>query len=86
VLKAPGTVIGGNPAAISGTNFTPNTQVTLRYYKGANTLVKTWTLTVLCNGTFSTSVTTAGGLARQDHVTALDTAGRSATAYMTILL
>jgi hypothetical protein len=72
--------------SLAGTNFTPNTQVTLRYYKGASTLVQTWTLTVLCSGTFSTSVTTPAGLARQDHVTALDTAGRSATAYITVVL
>jgi hypothetical protein len=60
-------------------------QVTLRYYKGS-TLTKTWSLTVLCNGTFSSSVTPAAGLARTDQVTALDTAGRSATATINVVL
>ena len=87
VLKAtPTTAIGGKPVSLAGTNFTPNTQVTLRYYKGASTLVQTWTVTVLCSGTFSTSVTTQTGIVRQDHVTALDTAGRSATVYINIVL
>jgi hypothetical protein len=82
----PSTVVLGNSVSLAGSNFTPNTQVTLRYYKGTSTLVKTWTLTVLCSGTFSTSVTPASGLARTDHVTALDTGGRSATAYITVVL
>jgi serine/threonine-protein kinase len=85
-LKAtPTTVVLGNNVSLAGSNFTPNTQVTLRYYK-SNTLSKTWSVTVLCSGTFSTSVTPAGGLARTDHVTALDTGGRSATAYITVVL
>jgi hypothetical protein len=83
-----GTVVGGTTVALTGSNFTPNTQVTLRYYKGtSSTASQTWSLTVGCNGKFSTSVKTASTLVlRTDHVTALDTAGRSATATINILI
>jgi len=84
----PATVIGGRTVALAGANFTPNMQVTLRYYKGnSGTASQTWTTTVGCNGKFSTSVTSASTLVtRTDHVTALDTGGRSATADITVLL
>jgi hypothetical protein len=89
MLKAnPSIVVGGNSVSLAGSNFTPNTQVTLRYYKGNTSnkvLVNTWTLTVLCSGTFSTSVKTVGGIARTDIVTALDP-GRSASVSITVLL
>jgi hypothetical protein len=83
----PATVIGGGKVALAGSNFTPYKQVTLNYYKGNSaTPSQTWLVFAGCNGTFSTSVITATGLiARTDHVTAVDTAGRHATANITVL-
>jgi hypothetical protein len=83
---SPNTVlIGGGTVTITGTNFTPNKSVTLTYYKGG-AFSYTKTVTVACNGSFSTSVTTAGGVVRTDRVDALDTAGRSASATISIIL
>jgi serine/threonine-protein kinase len=87
LTPSPATVIGGGAVLLAGANFTPNRQVTLKYYKGnASTPSQTWTATVLCNGTFNTSFTTATGIARTDTVTAADTAGRFQTANITVLL
>ena len=87
VLKAnPTTVlIGGGTVTITGTNFTPNKSVTVRYYKGGS-LYSTKKLFVGCNGSFSTTVTTPSGAVRTDHVTATDTAGRTASATISIIL
>jgi eukaryotic-like serine/threonine-protein kinase len=88
VLKAkPTTVVGGSSVTLTGTNFTPNKLVTLTYYKG-NTVNQTWTITVSCNGSFTTSVTTVGTLViRTDHVTARDSAGRTGnTGNITVLV
>ena len=83
---SPNTVlIGGGPVTITGTNFTPNKSVTLNYYKGS-ALYSTKTVTVGCNGSFSTTVNTPGGVVRTDHVTATDTAGRTASATISIIL
>lgn len=83
----PGTVVGGGKVQLAGSNFTPNKQVTLNYYLGNATIPsQTWTTTVACNGTFSTSVTTASGLARTDRVRACDTLGRCAVAKITVLI
>ena len=83
---SPNTVlIGGGTVTITGTNFTPNKPVTLTYYKG-NSLWSTKTVTVACNGSFTTTVTTPGGVVRTDHVTATDTLGRTASAPISIIL
>jgi hypothetical protein len=83
----PSTAVGGATVSLAGANFTPTRQVTLKYYKGNATSASiTWTLTVACNGSFTTSVKTLTGLVRTDHVTATDTAGRTATANISILL
>jgi hypothetical protein len=81
------TVVGGGTVTLSGTNFTPRKVVTLKYYAGS-TLSKTWTTVVACNGTFTSSVTTLGTLViRTDHVTARDSAGRTAsTGNITVLV
>jgi hypothetical protein len=88
LTPTPTTVIGGGNVSLAGVNFTPNTFVTLRYYKGTSgTASQTWTAAVGCNGKFSTSVKSATTLVtRQDNIKALDTGGRSATAYITVLL
>jgi hypothetical protein len=70
---------------ITGSHFTPNTAVSMKYYAGA-TLTTTWLVTASCSGAFTTSVATKGGLARTDKVVATDTAGRTATVTLTILL
>ena len=48
-------VSGGN-ASVSGSNFTPNSTVTLSYYApaGSGTAYRTWRVTAACNGTFPT--------------------------------
>jgi serine/threonine-protein kinase len=85
---SPNTVlIAGGPITITGTNFTPNKSVTVAYYKGGSTTAySTKTVTVACNGTFSTTVNSPGGALRTDHVTATDTAGRTASANISIIL
>jgi hypothetical protein len=86
-------VVGGTAVNYTGANwypsadFTPNRPVTFRYYVGtSSTPAQTWTVTANCNGTLSTSVTTAGGVVRTDHVKATDGAGRLFTATITIIL
>jgi Protein kinase domain len=81
----PTTVVGGRSVTLTGTNFTPYRVVTLRYYSGS-TLILTWTTVALCNGRFTTGVRTASGVVRTDHVTARDTAGRTATVKISIIL
>ena len=85
LTASPKTAVGGTTVSLSGSHFTPNTTVTLKYYAGS-TLTTTWIVTTTCAGTFSTSVKTKGGLARTDKVVATDTGGRSATVTLTILL
>jgi hypothetical protein len=86
LTASPNTVlVGGGTVTITGTNFTPNKSVTLSYYKGG-TLSYTKTAIVGCNGSFSATVTTPSGLVRKDRVDALDTAGRFASATITIIL
>ena len=81
----PTTVVGGRSVTLTGTNFTPYRVVTLRYYRGS-TLILTWTTVALCNGSFTTGVRTASGVVGTDHVTARDTAGRTATVKISIIL
>src|SRR5437773_3601639 len=87
LTPSPATAVGGTVVNLAGSNFTPYTTVTLKYYMGAaNTLQTTWLESVGCNGTFSSSVTTKAGLVRTDHVIATDGAGRHATATISIIL
>src|SRR5216683_1654836 len=86
-------VLGGATVPYTGANwypsadFTPNRPVTFRYYVGnSSTPSQIWTVVAQCNGTLSTSVTTASGVLRTDHVKATDAAGRTFTATITILL
>jgi hypothetical protein len=80
-------LLAGGPITITGTNFTPNKSVTVAYYKGgSSTAYSTKTVTVGCNGSFSTTVNSPGGALRKDTVTATDTAGRSASATISIVL
>jgi serine/threonine protein kinase len=85
---SPNTVLlAGGPITITGTNFTPNKSVTVAYYKGgSSTPYSTKTVAVGCSGSFSTTVTSPGGALRTDTVTATDTAGRSASATVRIVL
>jgi hypothetical protein len=79
--------VGGANVTLTGSYFTPNKLVTLKYYKqGASIPSKTWTATAACNGSFTTTVKTLTGLVRTDHVTAVDTAGRTASANIGIIL
>jgi serine/threonine-protein kinase len=85
---SPNTVLlAGGAVTITGTNFTPNKSATVAYYKqGSSTPYSTKTVAVGCNGSFSTTVNSPGGALRTDRVTATDTAGRSASATITIIL
>ena len=82
-------MVGGSQANFSGSNFTPNSTVTLTYYapQTATSPSKTWTVKASCAGTFSTSVTTNGTLiARTDKVVACDVAKGCVSARINILL
>ena len=66
---------GGN-ASVSGSNFTPNSTVTLSYYApaGSGTAYRTWTVKAACNGTFPTQTfaTKPTLVVRSDKVWACD--------------
>ena len=82
-------VVGGNRASFSGSNFTPYSSVTLSYYapQSSSTATSTWSVTALCDGSFSTGVTTKSGLViRTDKVVACDIRKGCATATITVLL
>ena len=66
-------LVSGAKATISGSNFTPNSNVTVSYYAPSSTLYRTWTVTATCSGTFSFSFATKGTLVpRTDKVVACD--------------
>ena len=84
-LSGPGTVNSGSTFTATGANFTPGRTVTVSYYDpaGASTPTTTKTTTVLCDGSFSVSFKAAtlllGLSARNDKVTAIDSAGRNSS-------
>jgi hypothetical protein len=88
LTASPTTAVGGTTVTLAGAHFTPGAQVTLKYYVGtATTPTTTWLAgPVACGGTFSSSVATKGGLVRNDRVIATDTAGRSASVTIHIVL
>lgn len=71
-------MVGGTTINYSGAHFTPNTTVTLKYYRKSvsGTPLRTWTASVGCGGGFTTSVKTPTGVIETDYVTACDAAGR----------
>jgi len=82
-------VLGGGTANFAGSNFTPNSRVTLSYYAPgtSTTPTTTWSVTASCAGSFSTSVVTKGGLvARTDKVVACDIKKSCISATITVLL
>ncbi len=83
-LTQPGSTVAlSSTIPVAGQNFTPNAQVTVRYYLGG-TLKATKTATVGCNGTFSTSFA-AGSVLGNGSITATD-GTRSASKSFTIVL
>ncbi len=79
-------LLNGN-ATINGSNFTPNTTVTISYYAPAGTLWKTYTAVASCTGTFSKTFPTRPALvARTDSVTACDVKKGCVSATINILL
>ena len=81
------TVVGGTTVSYTGTSFTPNSTVTLKYLRGtANTVYATWTASVGCNGKFTTSVKTPTGVIETDHVTACDTTKGCVTVKVALIL
>jgi hypothetical protein len=81
--------VGGTRASFTGANFTPYSSVTLSYYapQGSSTPTATWSVTALCDGSISTSVTTKSGLVvRTDKVVACDIRKGCASATITVLL
>jgi protein kinase-like protein len=68
-------VLGGAKANFTGSNYTPNGTVTLKYYapQTASSPFTTWTVQASCTGAISTNVTTKAGLVtRTDKVVACD--------------
>jgi hypothetical protein len=89
-LSGPSSVNGGSSFTATGANFTPYKTVTVKYYdpSTAGSPTKTWSGTVACNGSFSTSFPTVGNLigSRTDKVTACDTGAPSRCASYTFTL
>ena len=82
-------LLSGGNATVSGSNFTPNSSVTLTYQAPSNgAAYRTWTVTVACNGTFpaQTFATKPTLLLRTDKVTACDVKKGCATATISIVL
>jgi len=81
-------VLLGGIANFTGSNFTPYSSVTLSYYapQTAPTPVKTWSVKASCSGSFTTSVTTNGGVVRTDKVVACEVVKGCATAKINIVL
>ena len=69
-------LLSGGNATVSGSNFTPNTYVSLSYYapSSSSTAYKTWSVKVACGGTFpaQTFATKPTLLLRSDKVVACD--------------
>jgi hypothetical protein len=70
-------VAGVTSVTVSGQNFTPNKQVTVTYTSPSGAK-RTWSGTVGCNGTFSSSFTPGVLDIGTGRVTASDAGGRSA--------
>jgi len=81
-------VVLGGSASFTGSNFTPNSSVSLSYYapQSAAAPTKTWSVKATCAGGFTTSVTTNGGVVRTDKVVACDVAKGCVTAKINVLL
>jgi len=83
-------LLSGGNASISGSNFTPNSNVTLSYYapKGSSTPYKTWSVKTSCAGAFPTQTfaTKPTLLVRGDNVVVCDVAKGCATATINIVL
>jgi hypothetical protein len=91
LTASPTSVLGGGTVNLAGGNFTPDTQVTLKYYAPSTATSPTtiWLAgPVACGGTFSTSVTSKATVltTRTDKVVACDTAGRCATVTFKVVL
>jgi hypothetical protein len=79
---------GGN-ASVSGSNFTPNSTVTLTYYApSTGAAYRNWTVTAACNGSFPTQTfaTKPTLLLRTDKVVACDTKKGCVSATINIVL
>jgi hypothetical protein len=79
---------GGN-ASVAGSNFTPNSTVTLTYYApSTGTAYRTWTVTAACNGSFPTQTfaTKPTLLIRTDKVVACDVKKGCVSATINIVL
>ena len=81
-------VVLGGIASFTGSNFTPNSSVSLSYYapQSAAAPTTTWSVKATCAGGFTTSVTTNGGVVRTDKVVACDVAKGCVTAKINVLL
>ena len=83
-------LLSGGSASISGSNFTPNSNVTLSYYapKGSSTPYKTWSVKTSCTGAFPTQTfaTKPTLVPRSDNVMACDIAKPCVTATINIVL
>jgi len=79
------TVIGGNNASFTGSNFTPKTSVTVTYKVGTTSYTEP-SVTVTCSGTISVSVKTKAGVARTDHIVVCDLIKSCITETVGILL
>ena len=84
VMTSPGTILAGvTTVTVSGRNFTPRKTVILKYYLGS-TLKQSWSATVACNGSFTTTFMPGLFDLGTASVSANDGYGRSASATFSV--
>ncbi|OLC46838.1 MAG: hypothetical protein AUH80_06110 [Chloroflexi bacterium 13_1_40CM_4_65_16] len=91
LTASPTSVLGGGTVNLAGGNFTPGTQVTLKYFAPYNAATPStiWLAgPVACGGTFSSTVTTKATIltTRTDRVRACDTSSRCAEVTFKVVL
>jgi hypothetical protein len=77
----------GSSASFTGSNFTPNSSVTVSYRQGTST---NWTplqsVTASCGGDVSVTVKVPNGVVRTDHVLVCDVKKSCVTETINVLL
>jgi eukaryotic-like serine/threonine-protein kinase len=73
-------------ASFTGSNFTPNSNVTVSYKQGAGTPTPLPSVKASCSGGISVSVTVPGGIVRTDHVIVCDVAKGCISETINVLL
>jgi hypothetical protein len=78
-------LLTGGTAKFTGSNFTPNSTVTVTYKEGNNPAISEPSVKASCAGGISVSVAIPGGVARTDKITVCDVIKTCATETVTVL-